>query len=336
MSAIRLPHFDLLRLLACLMIVAMHAPLPGSEGDGLFLSALSYLTAPGIGLFFMVSGALLLPVKTGTKAFLKRRFVKIAIPTAAWTLFYMACNTLLRGEPLTLRSLLSIPFSAQGTPVLWFIYTLLGLYLLVPILSRWLQAASRSELEFYLCLWGVTLCYPLLKLIVDINTSGTGILYYFTGYVGYFLLGYYLKTYPERITLKKVVPVMAIALAVPVACRLKGMEVDFYSMFWYLSIFVAVQCIFWWKLAVLVTARTADAAPHPLLATVSQLTFGVYLVHIFVMRYVLWRCDFILAMQPYWLQTVTTVVLTAVGSLAVCWLISLLPSSKYVISYDRK
>lgn len=31
--------FDLLRLLACLMVIAMHAPLPDSaEGNGLFLS----------------------------------------------------------------------------------------------------------------------------------------------------------------------------------------------------------------------------------------------------------------------------------------------------------
>lgn len=42
--------FDLLRLLACLMVIAMHAPLPDSaEGNGLFLSTLSYLTAPCIG-----------------------------------------------------------------------------------------------------------------------------------------------------------------------------------------------------------------------------------------------------------------------------------------------
>lgn len=332
----RAVQYDLIRIIACLLIVMMHAPLPGSKADGLFLSALSYLTAPGIGLFFMVSGALLLPVKTGTGTFLRRRFTKIVIPTVVWTIFYIVCNMIWTSEMPTWKMLLSIPLSTQGNPVFWFIYTLAGLYLLVPILSQWLKNCSRRGLEFYLCLWSISLCYPLLKFAVDINTSNTGILYYFSGYVGYFLLGYYLKTYPERITMKTVLPAMAIAVATPVVCRLSNLEVDFYSMFWYLSIFVAVQCIFWWKLAALVTARTADAAPHPLLATVSQLTFGVYLVHIFVMRYVLWRCDFILAMQPYWLQTVTTVVLTAVGSLAVCWLISLLPSSKYVIGYDRK
>lgn len=49
--------FDLLRLLACLMVIAMHAPLPDSaEGNGLFLSTLSYLTAPCIGLFFGIRG----------------------------------------------------------------------------------------------------------------------------------------------------------------------------------------------------------------------------------------------------------------------------------------
>lgn len=37
--------FDLLRLLACLMVIAMHAPLPDSaEGNGLFLSSSLYRT----------------------------------------------------------------------------------------------------------------------------------------------------------------------------------------------------------------------------------------------------------------------------------------------------
>jgi len=46
---------DLLRVIAMMMIVLMHSPMPGSA-SGVVLAGLSYVTAPGIGLFFMVSG----------------------------------------------------------------------------------------------------------------------------------------------------------------------------------------------------------------------------------------------------------------------------------------
>lgn len=327
----RMPQYDILRIMACLMIVAMHAPMPGSQGDGTFLATLSYLTAPGIGLFFMVSGALLLPVKDNTKVFFRRRFTKIAIPTVVWTVFYLCCNQWLRNEPLSLRSILSIPFSAQGNPVLWFIYTLLGIYLLAPVLSQWLKVCSRRELEFYLLLWVVTLCYPFLSLLVNVNTSETGVLYYFYGYAGYFLLGYYLRTYPGRVSFRWLLPAMAIAIVTPVVCRLLNVPVDFYSQFWYLSLFSATQCVFWWHLTCTFTAVQSKTV----FATISQLTFGIYLVHIFIMRYLLWKWDFILGIQPYWLQTVTIFILTFGGSLVASYLITLLPFAKYLIGYQR-
>lgn len=52
---------DLLRIVACVMVVVMHSPIPSDNSDGIILSSLSYFTAPCIGLFFMVSGALILP-----------------------------------------------------------------------------------------------------------------------------------------------------------------------------------------------------------------------------------------------------------------------------------
>ena len=329
-------QYDILRLLACLMIVAMHSPMSGSECDGFLLSSLSYLTASGIGLFFMVSGALLLPVKESTKLFIKKRFAKIAIPTIVWTIFYLCCNVWLKNEPLTLRAVLSIPFSAQGNPVLWFIYTLLGLYLLAPILSRWLAVAGRKELEFYLCIWTISLCYPLLTMIVDVNTSITGILYYFSGYIGYFVLGYYCRIYPERLSFRWLLPAMVIAIAIPVVCTLSHVEIDFYSLFWYLSIFVAVQCVFWWKVIGCVSAKWLNGKECPVLAEVSKLTFEIYLVHIFIMRYLLWKWDFILGIHPYWFQTVVIIILTFMSSLAVSYLISLLPFSRYFIGYEKK
>ena len=331
----RCSFYDLLRLLACLMIVMMHSPLPGKEGDGLFLSSISYLTAPGIGLFFMVSGTLLLPVKLDTRSFLWKRFVKIALPTMLWTLLYLCCNVWMKDGNITWRNILSVPFSAQGNPVLWFIYTLLGLYLLAPILSRWLAVANRKELEFYLCLWAVTLCYPVLRLFLDINSSNTGVLYYFSGYVGYFLLGYYLKTYPERVSYRWLLPAFLLSMVIPAVCKWKNIEIDFYSMFWYLSVFVAIQCVFWWKLVGSLSFRWTSKMERSVLSEVSKLTFGIYLVHIFIMRYLLWKWDFILGIHTYWVQTVTIIIFTFVGSLIITYLISLFPFAKYLIGYQR-
>ena len=314
------------------MVVTMHAPLPGSESDGMFLSALSYLTAPGIGLFFMISGALLLPVKTDTRTFLKRRFSKIAIPTLVWSVIFLGITALTSKEPFSWKALLSIPFSAEGNPTFWFLYTLMGLYLLAPILSHWLNAASRRELEFYLFLWGVGLCYPILRLVLDINTSTTGILYYFTGYAGYFVLGHYLKKYPGRIKYKWLIPAVIVAYAAPVVCKVKGLSVDFYSVFWYLSIFVVIQCVFLWKLIVSLVPEQGWASVNRVISKISVLTFGIYLVHYFILRSLLWNWSPILSIQPYILQVFVIAAAAFVLSLGVTFLIGKVPGSN-VIGY---
>jgi len=196
----------------------------------LFLSTLSYLTAPCIGLFFMISGALLLPVKESTDTFLKKRFTKVLTPTFVWSLFYICCNVLTKDDDVNLmRAVLSLPFSAQGNPVLWFMYTLMGLYLLAPVLSRWLNGASRKELNFYLALWGISLCYPIVSIVADVNKGNSGILYYFTGYAGYFVLGYYLERYAESIPLKLIIPALIITIIAPVSCKIMHWHVDFYD-----------------------------------------------------------------------------------------------------------
>ena len=143
-------RLDMLRVISITMIVFMHAPRPGSA-PGFVLSGVSYLTAPGLVLFFMISGALLLGNSLSTKEFLKRRLSKVVFPTLFWTIFYLiyaaaSSHGLDTKEMLT--NVLSIPFSAQDHGVLWFMYTLVGLYLLTPILSKWLKNTSKRELSF--------------------------------------------------------------------------------------------------------------------------------------------------------------------------------------------
>lgn len=328
--------FDIIRILACLMVIFMHAPLPSEQANGIFLSSLSYLTAPCIGLFFMVSGSLLLPIQTDTSCFLRKRLGKVIAPTLFWSLFYIAANFIKESlqSPL-MKEWISIPFSAQGNPVLWFMYTLIGLYLLAPIISRWLERASQKEMEFYLGLWGISLCYPVLSPYFSINQGNTGILYYFTGYAGYFILGHYLKKYPERISFKCIIPWMGISILAPVICKVAHIQVNFYEVFWYLSIFVVIQCVFWFQ-AISNMKFHFNTSLERILTKIANLSFGIYLIHIFIMRYVLWECGFIQNMSSYIVQTITIAVITFVLSTIACYLISLLPFASSIIGYKKK
>lgn len=330
----RIIEFDILRSIACLMVIMMHSPMPSAHANGLFLSTLSYLTAPCIGLFFMISGALLLPVKN-TSLFIKKRFTKIFFPTLFWSLFYLLLNSIKTEFSLVLfiREILSIPFSPQGNGVLWFVYTMMGLYLVSPIISKWLENSSEKEIRFYLLLWLVSLCYPLLDSFLFLSTNNTSIIYYFSGYLGYYVLGFYLRKYPYSIANKWIIFSCLISLLAPALCKLLHLQVDFYSVFWYLSVFTASLCVGWFKLIFRVAPKLTNKAVKAKVVIFSNLSLGVYLVHIFIMRSYLWKLEWIVDLESYFIQTFIIIFLTLILSVLVCWGISHLPKSDYIIGY---
>ena len=94
-----------------------------------------------------------------------------------------------------LYGLLTIPLTFTGkTCPYWFLFIILGLYLLMPMISPWIRQVSKRQLAFFVGLWGLTLLYPLLGYlgltelhgVCAWNRIGTG--YYLTGYIGYLLL----------------------------------------------------------------------------------------------------------------------------------------------------
>lgn len=325
-------NYDIMRVLACIMIICMHAPMPNLNANGIILSTISYFTAPGLCLFFVISGSLLLPIKTDTTTFLKKRLGKVIMPTLVFTILYIILNCINGEQQNILRTICSIPFSAQGHGVLWFMYTLIGLYLVAPIISKWLDSASKREVELYLLLWVITLCFPILKLFVGINEGNTGVLYYFSGYIGYFILGYYLKKYPESISLKKLIIPDIIAIIAPIAFKVMHIEIDFYSMFWYLSIFVALLCTTIYVLISKIKIKKGGG----IVELISNLSFGIYLIHIAVMRFFIWELDFIININNYILQWIMVVGLTFVISCSIAYVISLLPFGDYIIGYKKQ
>lgn len=328
--------FDLLRLLACLMVILMHSPISGDAAveHGAFLTAVSYLTSPCVPLFFMVSGALLLNgngERVVTTDWLKHRLGKVVWPTVVFSLFYIFLYVPSSNWGV---AVLSIPFSPQGHGVLWFMYALIGLYLITPIIKPWLNSASEKEVWLYLVIWGVSLLFPYLGLLVDVNSSITGTFYYLAGYAGYFLLGYYLTRWTLNSKVTPVVYLLALlVLPLPLLNKMLGWNLDFYSAFWYLSAPVCIMTVAWFSAICRVFGN--DGKSYPLLATLSNLSFGVYLVHIFIMRDILWNLNLIKGIDNYYIQTGVVFLLTAILSFGVCWLISLLPFGQYIIGYKN-
>ena len=316
---------DVIRLIACLMIVLMHSPMPGLGTSGSVLCGISYLTAPGIGLFFMVSGALLLKVNVGrpyeTRKFLRRRFTKILIPLVFWS--FVGWGVEQYGIDNTELS------------ILWFMYCLAGMYLLTPILSRWLSVASKKEIEFYLLLWLVTLCVPFVKIFFPVNESDTSWLYYFHGYVGYYVLGIYLQNYLEQrmsaggIIMFSVVFV-CVSVVLPIVLLVLNVEVDFYSLFWYLSITVALQCVVWWSVVKRLMKNVTNLPRF--VVELSKLSFGIYLIHILVMRNVLWKTEWMQGMNGI-VQIVVCTILTFIISALISWGISKIKYARTIIGY---
>lgn len=205
-------NLDLLRSFACYLVIHQHASEffyignNGSvvTGDNTFIigiiTSLSRISVP---LFVMISGFLLLPMKVTTGEFFRKRFSRILYPFIAWCILYALYYVIYRGDTLgqAMTNIMHIPVNF-GVEVghLWYIYMLIGLYLVVPVISPWLNSCSKRELQGYLVLWFMTTLIPYIHLafpqiLGECFWNPTPAFYYFNGFIGLLVLGYYIKRY---------------------------------------------------------------------------------------------------------------------------------------------
>lgn len=326
----RVVAYDYIRLFAMLLVVACHSFGDVSNAGAVQISLLSYLESPCNGLFFAISGALLLPVKSMGGDFLKKRLGKVIVPTVLWSLIYLA----LAGD-LSISRVLSILFSSQGAGMLWFMYTMIGLYILSPIISPWLERVDKKNLQFYLILWGITTCYPIIGNWLATNETVQGPLYYFSGYVGYFLLGYYLKKY--GISFKLSACMFFLAFAVMIGLKIVFPSIALYDRFWFLSVFCITGVLFYWRLIeILVSKMSVGIEIHQIVITCSNLIFGVYFIHWGIIKYVIPMIFVASDGIPYLVGYFCRTVIAFVVALCLSYAISFIPGSQYIIGFKHK
>lgn len=141
-------------------------------------------------LFVMASGMLLLGQEKSKKlsTFFHRRFLKVVIPFLFWGPVYLLWRFLFKNETMTIVEALKILIEGPVYFHLWFIYLILGLYLVAPILASYLKSAETNNIIYFLCLWFLVVSIlPGFRRLFDLKL-GIHILVT-KGFIGYFILG---------------------------------------------------------------------------------------------------------------------------------------------------
>ena len=122
----RIPYLDALRCLAIFLVVLLHNDAPVGA------------VRLGVPLFFMISGCLLLgkPETAEPAAFYRKKLPRLLAPLAVWNVIYHWTNAWQFHTDTGLLALLQKAFNRGTGYHMWYIYVLLGLYLLCPFLKR--------------------------------------------------------------------------------------------------------------------------------------------------------------------------------------------------------
>lgn len=357
---------DYLRVFACILVVLAHSCDPfvaktdSNYSEFLSGSFLGSLVRSCVPLFVMISGVLLIPVKTDISTFYTKRLKRIILPFVFWSLalpllyyFYLNFgfdtvnpNISLADHSLdaTLVKLYTFVFNFNyDTIPLWYVYMLIGLYLLIPILSGWLSQASKKDIQVVLGIWLFSTVLQYIELgapflgytgnggnlgmwgVCDWNAYGS--LYYFSGFMGYLILGHYLVKYPLNWSMSKSIKIGLPVFLVGFAITYIGFVMTqryFPENFSYLEIIWSFNNInvVMMTVSIFIVAQNIKRQPSTRTKLVSSLTYGIFLAHFFFVQVVY---DFLYPLfnlpTPVVILLITA--LSFIVSLFVVWLLSL-------------
>ena len=291
----RVIYFDILRIVAIFFVVFVH--LAAQHWADVDVSSRAwfafnlYCTTGkwSVPIFVMISGALFLGRDVSISAILKKNVARIATVFLFWSGCYALVYLVFRHAPLSVV----LSQFITGHYHLWFLYMIVGLYLLIPLLRPIVQNETLTR-YFLLLAFVFTFLLPQLALFtsfVSYEVSAiihTVIMYSYCffplGFTAYFIGGYYLSrrdfSRREEITLYCIGAAgLLVSVFAPVALsRAQGAPSDIFYTYNSLNVLCTSVPIFVFAKQHLNFPRMGEQA-YALLRKMSKYSFGVYLVH---------------------------------------------------------
>lgn len=349
----RILYLDYLRIITTISVIMLHVAMrywgniPVTYSSWKVLNVVACAVRWCVAVFVMISGALFLDnaKPLDTKKLYCVNIVRIITAFLFWTSIY-AFDKFLHGEEIETV----IGVAMQGNYHLWFLYMLLGLYVLVPLLRKITE--DKRATEYFLGIGFVftflipqaidllsRIDYPIVRLLVENFSSVLASMeFHFTlGYVYYFVLGFYIVKYDIPVAFQRIGYALGmisfcatVALTDWYSVRIGKASTEFLSNISINILMMAVGMLLTAKY-VLSKLQCEGKLLNGILH-ISKCSFGIYLVHALILDIVgegLDRNDFIT--HPI-ASTLGLVVGTAVISYAISAILNRIPVlKKYVV-----
>ena len=267
-------NIDILRIFAFVFIVMLHT-LNRQYGLTVWMSGYAVISI-GVNLFIMISGYLLLDRTETVKEFFRKRFFSILPLFIIFNIIYIYFYN---HSFITIKKI--------SAPHFWYIYMILGLYLLTPWLRKVLQYAEK-ETFYVVVLWFLCNVFnPYMQFFrfPKIPFSHFPI----TGFIGYYILGYYLKKYRyklEKIPFICVIGVYITGFLISVLSTkyvlvTTGNRIsDFFDKNSLGTFFMSVSFFIFW-------IKFNFKNRNKVIRMISDSTYFAYLIHIIILHYVI-------------------------------------------------
>ena len=280
-------NIECLRVISCFLVVCIHVANYYSRGYG-EISTASYVFSlvvngaarVAVPIFFMISGSLLLPEPVSLTKCL-RRTVNALGALVLWSGIYLIWNYYYRDTEYDFRQLLDRPVKLH----LWYLYVLIGIYLILPFLQSMISHISQSLYIYFTLLWfGFMIINELLfwqhmEVRYPVPMVGDAC------YLGYFVLGYFIKTALDHIPWRSITCGLLSAFCMAAAMvetlfatSKKGVHVEHF--FEYRNIWIALGAILLFMAVLKNRTRQYSKRFQKIIDVISCHSFTIYLCHV--------------------------------------------------------
>lgn len=285
-------YIEFLRIFATLFVLLDHVAIAGvnyfsnsiTKADkiaGYFIRNISHFSVP---IFIMITGYLLLnPNKDVTYKKIRQYILRIVVVLFTFGTAFAWMELLFTDKTLTLAQ----PFIAiynvvigNGWDHMWYLYVLIGLYLITPMLRSFVKYSTQNDIKYILIVSIVFLSLlPMINNLLNIKIGFT--LPISTIYPLYYILGYYIGTSKKEINnsliyMSIIIPTIIIICSTIIAINYNNTIIMTLSDYYSICIVILSIGLF---LLGKKNSKWTDKSYNKVVKVLSRTSFGIYIIH---------------------------------------------------------